>query len=186
MLHPEEIAPETARPIRRDEYERMVELGLFEDEKVELLEGVIVTMSPQGPDHADVIDELLERFVSALRGRARVRVQSSYAASNTSEPEPDLAVVPPRRHGHAHPSEAYLIVEVARTTRKKDRGLKAALYAASGVEEYWVVDLVDEVVVVHRQSDGGEYLAVTTHARGERISIQRFPDVELAVEEIFG
>jgi Uma2 family endonuclease len=186
MLRLDALAPETPRPIRRTEFERMVELGLFEDEGVELLEGVIVTMSPQGPDQADVVTELTEALVGALAGRARVRPQSAYAASETSEPEPDIAVVPPGRHGKAHPDTAYLIVEVARTSRKKDREIKPQIYAASGVDEYWVVDLVDQTIVVHRDPTGEGFRTVTTHGRGEEVVMARFPDVRLAVDRILG
>lgn len=164
----------------------MVELGLFEDERVELLEGMIVTMSPQGPDHADVVAELTEILVGALAGRARVRPQSAYAASETSEPEPDIAVVPPGRHRKAHPDTAYLVVEVARTSRKKDREVKPQIYAAAGVEEYWVVDLVDEEIVVHRDPDGEAFRIVTTSARGEEVAMSRFSDVRIAVDRILG
>jgi len=186
MLRPEALDPETQRPIRRTEFDRMVELGLFEDERVELLEGVIVTMSPQGPEHADVVAELTELLVRALSGRARVRPQSAYAASETSEPEPDIAVVPPGRHRKAHPDAAFLIVEVAKTSRKKDRDVKPQIYAAAGVEEYWVVDLVDEVIVVHRDPAADGFRAITTHSRGQDVVMSRFPDVRIAVDQLLG
>src|SRR5688572_7583925 len=100
-----DIDPHGPRPIRRVEYERMVDLGLFEDDRVELLYGVITTMSPHGPDHDDAIERLSSRLIPSLATRAKVRIQSAFAASEGSEPEPDLAVVPPRDYRQAHPSE---------------------------------------------------------------------------------
>jgi len=186
VLQPDEIAPDVPRPIRRAEYERLVAEGAFEDEKVELLEGVIVTMSPQGPDHADLVGVLMERLIKMLGDRATVRVQSSFAASTISEPEPDISVVPRARYRRAHPERAFLIVEVARTSRRKDREVKARVYAQAAVEEYWVVDLVDEAIVVYRRPEGGSYRDVTTHGRGRAVAVQRFSDVVVSVDELFG
>src|SRR5688572_1840129 len=121
VLDPREIQPETVRPLRRREYEKLAELGLFEGERIELIEGAIVRMSPHGPAHDSTIDRLTELLVIALRGRARVRVQGAFAASDDSEPEPDVAVIPPRDYDDAHPTEAWLIIEVADTSLAKDR-----------------------------------------------------------------
>ncbi|MBX3191389.1 MAG: Uma2 family endonuclease [Labilithrix sp.] len=95
MLDPMQLAPETVRPIARAEYDRMVSLGLFEDdERIELLYGVLVRMPPQDPAHSVVVQILTNRLVLALASRATVRAQLPFAASDDSEPEPDIAVVP--------------------------------------------------------------------------------------------
>jgi Uma2 family endonuclease len=142
MLDIADITPERPRPLRRVEYDLLVEHGRFAEERVELLEGVIVEMSPQGPAHANVVERLTRFLVLALQGRAVVRPQSAFAASDSSEPEPDLAVVEPGRGlTDPHPREAFLIVEVADSSLLKDRGLKSSLYARAGVPEYWIVDL---------------------------------------------
>jgi Uma2 family endonuclease len=164
----------------------MVAAGMFEDERVELLYGMIVPMSPHGPEHDDSLSGLEERLKASLGSRAKVRVQCAFAASDESEPEPDIAVVPRRSYRDAHPSEAWLIVEVARSSARKDRGLKGRLYAESGVEEYWVVDLVERTVEVHREPRGGAYSEITTHRGGETVRLQRFPDVEVNISELLG
>jgi Uma2 family endonuclease len=183
-LDPDEIAPESTRPLSRREYEALVRLGTFEGERVELLYGTLVTMSPHGPEHDEATNDLAERLIAALGERAKVRVQSAFAASDESEPEPDLAVVPRRSYRDAHPDEAYLIVEVARSSLAKDRGIKARLYAESGVEEYWVVDLKAGAVEVHRDPRDGTYATRTRHARGDELTLARFPDLRLKVADI--
>lgn len=124
VLELSEIAPETPRLLTRAEYERLIETGLFEDERVELLEGVLIRMSPHRPEHDSAIEYLTELLVRQLAQRARVRVRSGYAASDSSQPEPDLAVVPTGNYGAAHPSEALLIIEVAKSSLAKDRGFR--------------------------------------------------------------
>jgi Uma2 family endonuclease len=184
MLDPQEIAPERPRPIRREEYERMVALGLFEDERVELLYGLLISMSPHGPEHDSTIDRLNLLLVRALGDRARVRIQGSFAASDDSEPEPDVAVLPPIDYDDAHPREAWLVIEVAESSLAKDRGPKARLYAASNVSEYWVVNLVDHAIEVHTNPRHGVYETKRQVRRGDRITLVRFPDVELRVDDI--
>ncbi|MBI4955042.1 MAG: Uma2 family endonuclease [Myxococcales bacterium] len=172
--------------MRRCEYEQIVAAGVLGDDRVELLYGTIVAMSPHGPEHDDRLGELAERLIAALGSRAKVRVQSAFAASDGSEPEPDLAVVPRRSYRDAHPSDAWLIVEVADASLRKDRGPKARLYAESGVEEYWVVNLVDRAIELHAEPRDGTYALVTVHRPGETIALRRFPDVAMAVGDVVG
>lgn len=186
MIDLDQLRPERLRPLRRAEYDRLIEIGAFdEEERVELLYGMLVAMSPQYPPHAEGISRLAEVLLPALRGRARVRVQLPLALSDDSEPEPDLAVVPPQDYAAAHPATAFLVVEVAGATARKDRGLKAQLYAEAGIPEYWVVDLAHAVVVVHRQPAGANYTLVTEHREGE-LGLERFPDVAVRVLDLVG
>ncbi len=164
----------------------MIEIGLFEGERVELLDGTVVTMSPHGPAHDGAVDELNEQLQRALGDRARVRVQSAFAASNGSEPEPDLAVVPRKSYRDAHPDEAWLIIEVADSSRAKDLGVKARLYAESRVPEYWVVDLSAQAVEIHLRPANGGYELKRVARRGESIAVAHFPDIELSVDHILG
>ena len=175
---------EQARRIRRDEYDKMVELGLFEDERVELLDGVIVTMSPKGAPHDSAIERLTELLVTRLAGRATVRVQSAFAASAGSQPEPDLAVVPRGDYRQAHPNEALLIIEVADSSLATDRGTKARLYAEFGVAEYWVVNVRDGIVEVHTEIVESVYTRVEPYRAGGMIRLLRFPDVEIAASDV--
>lgn len=180
----EDLAPEAVRPLRRAEYEQMVERGVFEDERVELLHGVLVSMSPQHAPHAEVLVRLNELLVPAVAGRARVRVQLPLAVSEDSEPEPDLAVVAPGDQSRAHPASALLVIEVADTSLRKDRRAKGPVYAAAAVPEYWIVNLVERVIEVHRQPGSGRYQAVSRHGRGEQVALVAFPDVRLPVDAI--
>src|SRR5688572_1838313 len=94
------------RPLFRDEYDKLAALGAFEDERLELLEGVLVEMSPPGPPHASSVDKLTMLLVPAVVGRAIVRVQGPFAAENISEPEPDLMVMQPGDYASGHPEQA--------------------------------------------------------------------------------
>lgn len=179
-----EIQPDEQRLIRRSEYERMVDLGLFEDERVELLYGVIVKMSPHGPEHDSALSRLTVLFVRGLSDGARVRIQSAFAASDGSEPEPDLAVVPPGDYDDAHPSTAWLVVEVAKSSLVKDRGPKARLYAEAGVSEYWVVNLVDGLIEVHTAPRAGLYRTITRYGLDDVIRSERFPTLEVPVSAV--
>jgi Uma2 family endonuclease len=169
----------------RAEYDRLVATGLFHDERVELIRGIVVKMSPNGPAHADPIDVLTRHFVRALGDRAVVRVQLPFAASDDSEPEPDLALVPPRRYADSHPSQAFLVIEVADTSLDHDRLTKAPLYASSGVPEYWIVDVNARRIEVFDAVAGGKYSRVRSLAVGERIAPAAFADATLGVADLF-
>lgn len=177
------LSPEQLRPLRRAEYDHLVEQGCFEDERVELLHGIIVTMSPQGPRHATVIEKLTMLLAPAVLGRASVRVQSPLAASEDSEPEPDLVVVSRGPRPHGHPDTAFLAIEVAQTSVAKDRRIKAGLYAASGVSEYWIVNLPEDCVEIYTDIENGAYRKCRRAGRGEAITLQAFADITLPVDE---
>jgi Uma2 family endonuclease len=178
------VLPEYARPIRRHEYEKMVELGIFAGERVELLYGVIVRMPPKGAPHDSAIQRFTALFLPALSGKAAVRIQSSFAASDGSEPEPDVAVVPPGEYRDAHPTRAHLIVEVADSSLEVDRGIKAQLYAESGVTDYWVLNVRDGILEVHSEIVNGAYTRVQPLRASDRIRLLSFPDVELEVARL--
>ncbi len=175
---------EQRRPLKRSEYDKLTELGVFGDERLELLYGSIARMSPIGAPHSSALQRLTELFVLALHGRAVVRIQSPLAASDDSEPEPDVAIVPPGRYSDAHPSQAWLLIEVAESSLSTDRGMKARLYAECGVPEYWVVNLVDGQIEVHTSIVRGVYTRVVPFKRGERVRLQQFADVEIDVTEV--
>lgn len=178
-------ANEATRPLKRAEYDQLVELGVFDGERLELLWGFLVPMSPQGEPHSWVIEELNAHFVPALAGRARVRVQCPLAVSDDSEPEPDLAIVglADRPRAGGHPSTAWLVVEVSRTTQRLDRK-KTALYAAAGVNEVWLVDVPKRRVEVYTQPSGGRYERMVTLGNGDRLVPTAFPDAAIDVDQI--
>jgi Uma2 family endonuclease len=112
-------------------------------------------------------------------------VQSPLALSDDSEPEPDVAVVPAGDYRQSHPSQALLVVEVSDTSLDKDRGVKTALYATAGVPEFWLVNLPDRVVEVHRQPSAGRYSVIERAGVDAEIAPAAFPSLRLAVREIF-
>ncbi len=179
------FANEPIRRMTRAEYHRLGDAGFFGEEKVELLFGVVVEMTPIDQAHIHstyLLRRLLER---ALGDRATVYSPTVLAASEISEPEPDLMVVPAAAASWTeHPSSAYLVVEVARSSVSRDQGVKALLYGMSDVEEYWIVNHVDQVVEVYRDRDAGSWRTKTVHGRGERVGMLRFPDVEIAVSDV--
>jgi len=149
------LALEDIRPLRRAEYDKLVALGAFQDERIELLNGVLVPMSPIGPPHSPAVQKLSTLLFRALDGVAAIRVQSPFAALDESEPEPDIAVVPLGDYDTAHPNVAHWIVEVADSSVERDRGLKLGIYAGCGVPEYWIVNL-NRADSVRRRSHRGE------------------------------
>jgi len=169
----------------RSEYDQLVAQGMFEDERVELISGIVIQMAPVGPPHSDPIDVLTRFFVRGVGDRAVVRVQLPIAASDDSEPEPDLALVPPRRYADRHPDRAFLIIEVADSSLDYDRQTKAPLYAASGVPEYWIVDVNGRAVEVYDELAAGHYMRVRRYAVQESLAPASFPELTLAVSDLF-
>jgi len=164
----------------------MVAAGFFRDERVELIRGVVIEISPQNTPHANMIETLTQLLLPPLVGRANVRVQLPFAAGDDSLPEPDLALVPPVRHKNAHPDQAFLIIEVADSSLKLDRQAKAELYARAGVAEYWIVNLAGRTIERHSEPTDGTYARVTPFRSGETVSPLAFADVVVRVDEVFG
>ena len=177
---------ERVRPLRRVEFDRMVEMGLFDNERVELLKGFIVRMSPQKSRHAGAVQYLTQFFVQALSsGRASVRVQLPLAAGDDSEPEPDIALVPAGAYRDHHPDSAYLVIEVAETSLAADRE-KAEVYAEGGIEEYWIVDTAHDLIEVRTDIVDGVYTRVTPYRRGQLITLRAFVDLTVLVSDVLG
>ncbi|HEX7671367.1 MAG TPA: Uma2 family endonuclease [Polyangiaceae bacterium] len=179
--------PLHARPRRltRLEYERLSDEGFYRRERVELIQGIVVEMSPIGPTHADPLDVLMEKLVPLLIGRARVRVQQPFALGDDSEPEPDLAIVPPGRYADRHPDRAFLIVEVAETSLAYDRDTKAPLYAAAGVPEYWIVDVSGKAVEVLDEPANGRYGRSRRFDRTATLPVPGFDDIQVCIDDLF-
>ena len=174
-----------------DEFYKMAEAGIFtEDDRVELLDGEIVEMPPIGSNHASCVDRLTQLLVSRLGGRAIVRVQNPVRLTETSEPQPDLALLAPRAdfYAEAHPQapDVFLLIEVAETSADFDRQVKAPLYARAGVREVWLVDLPQRRVEVFREPYPDGYRQVRQAGPGQALSPLAFADVELRVDEIVG
>ncbi len=143
----------------REQYDTLVRHGVLgEDDHVQLIEGEIVEMAPQGPPHMTAISLVAEALREAFGDGYHCRVQGPLALSRDSEPEPDVAVIrgSPRDFAREHPATADLVVEVADTTGDFDRHRKGPMYAAAGIPEYWVVDVTARGVDIYRDPLPGE------------------------------
>ena len=181
---PSEWGP--VRALRRSEYEQLIRAGAFAHERVELILGRLVDMSPIGPEHTFAVHRLYDALAGLLRGRAFVLTQFTFALSDETLPEPDVAVLPLQAGDYAHerPERALLLIEVADSSLARDLHLKADLYARHGVPEYWVVDLKAQVIRVHRALGNGRYTLITEHGRGETIAPEAFADAAVVIDEI--
>ena len=174
------------RPLTVDDYERMVDAGILgEDERVELLNGQLSEMSPQGEQHAGIVEWLTTRLIRAIDPEvASVRVQLPLRFRPLSVPEPDLAIVEPGVKTRAHPAAAALVIEIAVTTRTFNLGTKSEIYAAARVAEYWVVDIPARVVHVHLKPGADGYGSCRQVATGSlRPPVPGGPDID--VEALF-
>ncbi len=181
------------RRLDLNEYHRLVEIGFFEeeDERVELIEGVLHRMSPKGPSHAGVLSRILRLFITELGERAEVRAQDPVTDPHSaSEPEPDLVLAAPREDNyvsrHPQPREVLLIVEIADTSLEADRSIKKQVYAAAGIEDYWIVNLVDNQIEVYREpmvfEDGtATYRQRMLYRAGDTVVPLQFPDCQIDV-----
>lgn len=173
------------------QYHQMVEAGILtEDDRVELIEGEIIEMSPIGRRHAACVNRLIRLFTNHLGDRVIVAAQNPVQLSDRSEPQPDITLLQPRadfyESGHPQPQDILLLVEVADTTVEFDREIKIPLYAKSGVREVWLVDLSQNAIAVYREPSLSGYGQVQQLQRGQKLTVQAIADVSLAVEEVLG
>jgi Uma2 family endonuclease len=174
-----------------DQFERMAEAGILrEDDRVELISGDLLRMSPIGKLHVWCVTRLNYLLIQRLGDRAVVLSQSPIRLNENSEPEPDLAVVRPYEHFYGEelptPGDILLLVEVAETSQEYDRRIKVPLYAHAGIPEVWLVDLNTDTVTVYSRPLDGAYQQARTCRRGETIHSVTLPELTLAVEEIIG
>ena len=176
----------------RREYDRLADAGILNpDERVELLEGEIVTMTPQHGPHAASIG-LVEAALRQAFGSAHwVRIQLPLIVDPDSEPEPDLAVVQgsPRDYVTEHPHAALLVVEIADSTLERDRLYKAPIYARAGIPEYWIVNLAEHCLEVYRDpvvpaGQPPRYQTARTAAPTETVSPLSTPRSSITVAEL--
>ena len=171
-----------------DEFERMDRAGVFgEEERLELIDGEIVEMSPIGPGHGMCVALVTKRFVFGVGDRAIVWIQSAARMALRSVPRPDLALLRPRsyREANPRPEDILLVVEVAESSLRYDQTRKLALYASAGIAEYWVVSVEGEWLEVHRSPEGRGYRESRRLHRGDTIAPLAFPDVVVRVAELF-
>lgn len=175
-----------------DEFDRMVDAGVFAPEgRLELIDGEMVDMSPIGSAHQACVDRLTTLFAPlAASGRALLRVQGSFRASDISRPQPDVALLVPRddyyAEGHPGPSDVLLVIEVADTSVRFDRATKLPAYGRAGVAETWVVDLNGSVVEVATRPSERGYEHLVRVGREGTLAPTAFPDLRIAVADLLG
>lgn len=177
----------TPARITLEQYHHMVDAGIWDDRRVELLDGVVVEMSPEGVPHASKRTKAQNYLIKLLEDRAILRVGAPITLPNGSEPEPDLAIVQPLedeydRH-HPYPENIFWIIEYSSTSLEKDLGVKAEIYAAAKIAEYWVVDLLRNVLIVFRDPVHGVYQFREELVAGS-VTPLAFPEMAIAVPRL--
>ncbi|MEZ4735387.1 MAG: Uma2 family endonuclease [Caldilineaceae bacterium] len=185
------------RPLHRftlEEYHWLIEQGFFQpDDRVELIEGVLVDMSPLHPPHADTVASLTEELVTKVKRRAKVRIQQPITLpEQITEPEPDFVLAlrtEEYRTKHPLPADVLLVGEVSDSTLAYDRGKRARLYAEAGIQEYWIVNLVDNVLEVYRDPLGSGsnagYQTKLIYPPDAKIAPLALPNCRLELTTIF-
>ncbi|WP_427156999.1 Uma2 family endonuclease [Aliinostoc sp. HNIBRCY26] len=171
-----------------DDYHRMIAAGILCDRRVELLAGEIVEMSPETPIHYNSAKRGAKYLEELLIGLADVRFNGPITLSD-SEPEPDIAIVrsPESAYNERHPQpqDIFWVIEVAKTSLKKDLELKSAIYAHANIPEYWVLNLSTKQIIVFREPQNGHYTSVKTIAEGN-ITPLAFSDIQVSVARLVG
>jgi Uma2 family endonuclease len=177
------------RPFSVAEYDQMVATGILrDDDRVELIEGEIVAMSPIGPPHAACVRRLNRVLARMLGDRTLISVQCPVAIPDWSEPNPDLALLAPRADfyidAHPLPRQVQVLIEVADSSFAFDTQVKAPMYARAGIRELWVVDLNANRVLVQTRPRAGRYSAVRAYGKDEHFTSQRFLGVRFVVGDL--
>src|SRR5437899_8581467 len=185
--------PLTLRRWQRAEYERLVSLGVFRGEPVELIGGELVVAEPQGAYHAAAITRVDYALRAVLPPGWLVRLQAPVSLDDESEPEPDLVVVQgrPGDYRESHPARVALAVEVAESSLEFDRERKGSLYARAGIDDYWIVNLVDRVLEVYREPEpdasavyGWRYRSVTVLTPPAVLVPLAFTSIQVVVADL--
>lgn len=173
-----------------DEYHRMADVGILHpEERVELIDGIIIPMAAKNPPHSATTKCASSYFVDILEGLADVRVQEPIHLNDRSEPEPDIALV--RTHPrdyidhHPTPEEVFLLIEVADSTLKFDTEVKNLVYARAAITEYWVLDVNEQQVFIFRSPSSNGYQDETTLDINAIASLVAFPNIGVASNRLF-
>lgn len=177
------------RLLTTSEYEQMIAAGIFkEDDRVELLEGVIVEMSPKGMKHATSTDRAARHFIRTLGDRVIVRNQNPILLNDYSEPEPDLVLAAPEEaeysFRHPQPEDIYLILEVADTTLSYDRNSKGMSYAKSGIIQYLILNLNEMEIEDYQEPSADGYRQKQTYKAGQNFKLVAFPNITVKVRDL--
>ena len=174
-----------------DDYYRIAEAGIISnDERVELIEGEIIPMSPIGDRHMQTVNRANMIFARGVGDRAVVSVQNPASMDRYNEPQPDVVLIRPREGfygaGKPAPEDVLLMIEVADTTLRKDRKVKLPVYARNGIREVWIVDLQHDLILVFRDLKDGVYATLETVKRSQEVRCGAFPEFAIQVGELLG
>jgi Uma2 family endonuclease len=179
------VEAEFIHKITVEEYERMGELGVLDPRRrYELLEGMILDVSPQNDPHVYAVTRLNEIFVLGARGRFAVHPQVPAMLGECNMPEPDVMLVRRDVRGRAQSSDILLIAEVSDSTYRLDSGTKLRRYAASGIPEYWIVNLREHRIEVYRRPDGWTYAESMILSNGETATPEAFSDIAVSPNDL--
>jgi len=170
-------------------YRQIVEKGILsEDDRVELIEGELVTMPPIGPEHLGVVNQIAGLLISQLGQRSIVSIQGPVHLGDFSTPQPDLALLAPRRdyYKRALPQagDILLVIEVADSSLAYDREVKMPLYARANIPEAWIINLIDRWIEVYRDPSPAGYTTLLKILPGKSIAPRAFADVVIVVDEL--
>ena len=173
------------------DYFRMAQAGILgRDERVELIEGEIIDMTPPGSLHAGTVTQLADLLRRAVGDAALLQVQNPLSLDEYSEPEPDLALLRPRadfyKSRHPLPTDTLLVVEVADTPIGFDRDVKIALYARHRLAEAWLVDVRGQALTRYREPDQGTYTRVDSPDLTQPIELSSLPGLVVDLRSLFG
>jgi Uma2 family endonuclease len=171
-----------------DRYHQAVQAGVFDDQPVELLNGEIVIMSPEGIPHAGYSSSAANYLRKQLGDRVLIREGHPITLSNRSEPEPDLAIVAPleqlyKTEHHPYPENIFWLIEYADASLIKDTEIKRKTYASTAIQEYWVVNLKVMELVVYREPIDGDYQSEQIFTQGTIVPLA-FPEVTIAIQRL--
>ena len=195
---PDFAVPRRPRPARPEpykfdvhQYREMAKAGILtSDDRVELIDGVIIAMSGTGPEHNATLNSSTRFWVIRLGERAIVQIQSSIRLDELNEPQPDVAILKPRidfyRYRLPGPDDVLLVVEVSDTSLRHDRRTKLALYARFGVPEVWIANIRARTIEAYTDPSNGEYTTRRTFRPGQTVTPAAFPDVALPVADVIG
>jgi Uma2 family endonuclease len=174
-----------------DEYYRMIDAGILsEDDRVELIEGEVIKMSPIGKFHAACVKRINALFGRIAGRSAIVSVQDPIRLDDFSEPQPDIALLKPRddfySSGHPTPEDVLLVVEVADTSAQYDRMKKMPLYARAGIPEGWLIDVARDLIEVYSHPANGRYQSFREARRGETLTLSSLPNFVVSVDDVLG
>lgn len=183
--------PLQKRLINVDEYHRMAEAGILgPNDRVELILGEILNMSPIGSKHSAIVKRVTQLFVTAFLNKAIVQIQDPIQIKDFSEPEPDILLLKQREDFYYNqlpqPEDVFLLIEVADSTLDFDKNVKLPIYSEAGIKEYWIVDINNNQILIHSIPEGKLYKNIKIATASDHVNCSSFPNISIAVKDILG